>query len=126
MLRGFGACESGLRFVVLRKSWSFYRASSKQRFVCSLVTTDRVILWLDTICSNVIGPKLAPLPSLAQGAGESPKSTENFVVYIFVVQESWNSAGCATSCGDVTTHLFHLLAFCYSLFHYAFLKCMVN
>ena len=66
--------------------------------------TDRAIPWLDTRCSNVIGPEIAPSPSLALGAGESPKTTENFVVYIFEVRESRNTLDC-TTCGNVTAKL---------------------
>ena len=35
--------------------------------------------------------KIVPSPSFALGTEESPKTTENFVVYIFVVQESRNT-----------------------------------
>ena len=101
-----GACESGGRLVNLRGSRDLYGASCKQRIVGSLATTDRAIPWLDTRCSNVIGPEIAPSPSLALGAGESPKTTENFVVYIFVVRESRNTLDC-TTCGNVTTVVFH-------------------
>ena len=53
-----------------------------------MVITDRALCWLDTRCLNVIGPEIVPSPSLALGAGESPKTTENFVIYIFVVPGS--------------------------------------
>ena len=65
---------------------------------------DRAILRLDEICLNAVGSKIAPSPSLALGAGEPPKTTEDFVVYIFVVQESRNTMDCIT-CGNFTTSL---------------------
>ena len=96
------ACESGGRLIILRGSRSIYRASFQTKTCGLLVTVDRALCWLGTICLNVIGPEIAPSPSLVLGAGESHTSTENFIIYLFVVPGSRIRVDC-TTCGNVTT-----------------------
>ena len=67
-----------------------------------MVITDRALCWLDTNYSNIIGPEIAPSPSLALGAGESLRSTEDFIIYIFVVPGSRIRVDCIIY-GNVTT-----------------------